>query len=44
MGATCWADRLPHLMMKYRPCGKEAKDDPSEDFQTVNGTGAGHEA
>jgi hypothetical protein len=28
MGTTCSADRLPHLMMKYRPCGNETKDDP----------------
>ena len=36
-------DRLPHLIIKYHPCGNETKDIPSEDFQIVNGTGTGHE-
>jgi len=36
-------DRLPHLITKYQPCGKETKDDSSKDFSTVNGTGTGHE-
>jgi hypothetical protein len=37
-------DRLTHLSMKCQPSGNEAKDDPSKDFSTVNGTGTGHEA
>ena len=37
-------DRLPHLIMKYQPCGKETKYNTSKDFSTVNGTGRGHEA
>jgi hypothetical protein len=30
--------------MKYQPCGKKVKDDPSQDFLTVNGTATGREA
>jgi len=37
-------DRLPHLIMKYQPRGKETKDESSKDFSTVNGTGTRHEA
>ena len=37
-------DRLPHLIMKYKNVGKEAKDDPLKDFQAVNGTGTGQKA
>jgi len=33
-------DTLPHLIMNYQ----KAKDEPSKDFSTVNGIGAGHEA
>jgi hypothetical protein len=29
--------------MKYDHVGNEAKDDPSKDISTVNGTGAGYE-
>ena len=36
-------DRLTHLIVKYQPFGKEAKDDPSKDFSTVSGIGTGHE-
>jgi hypothetical protein len=32
-------DTIPHLIMNYQ----KAKDDPSKDFWTVNGTGTGHE-
>jgi len=37
-------DKLPHLIMKCQPTGNEAKDDPSKDFSTINGTGTGLEA
>jgi hypothetical protein len=37
-------DRLPHIIIKYQPLGNEAKDEPSEDFLTANGTGTGREA
>jgi hypothetical protein len=30
-------DRLPHLIMKYQPCGKEAKEDPSKDRNMSRG-------
>jgi hypothetical protein len=36
--------RPPHLIMKYNSRGKEAKDELSKDFSTVNGTGTGHVA
>ena len=36
-------DRLPHLIMKYQPCGNETKDDPLKSPSNVNGTGTGHE-
>ena len=37
-------DRLLHLIMKYQQVGNEAKDNPSKEFSTVNGSGTGHEA
>jgi len=30
-------DRLPHLIMKYQPCGNEAKDDPSKTSRLLMG-------
>jgi hypothetical protein len=37
-------DRLSHELLNINHVGNEAKDDPSEGFSTVNGTGTGHES
>jgi hypothetical protein len=30
-------DRLPHLIMKYQPCGKQSQGQSPKDFLTVMG-------
>jgi hypothetical protein len=37
-------DRLPHLVMKYQPCGKRSQGRPPKRYVDHNRNGPGHEA
>lgn len=42
-GERTETDRLPHLTMKYEPCGKRNQSVTSKYCSTSDGTGTGHE-
>jgi hypothetical protein len=40
-GGWTETDWLPHIIMKYRPCGRRSQGDATKELLNINGTGAG---